>query len=412
MVCRSDRKSMLGLVAGTLLGVLLGTFSGLAPGVHANTLASALLAAGAGLGALLGEEGLAAAMFAALITHSFLDNIPATFLGVPEPDTALAVLPAHALCLEGRGEEAVRCSALGSALAMGFAVPLSLACVVLLPPLQPALDWGIGILLVAVAGYLVLSSDSPGWAFGIFAVSGALGLFALRYGFLAWHTLGGEALFLPLLSGLFGLPVLLSASHGPVPDQHFSGISIPSAVLARHSFLGTLAGLLVGWLPGLSNATANGILDAVVGYDRDRRGFIVATSAANTANAFIGLAAFFALGRTRNGVMAAMAGLELPTMPVLMAAGLAAAVGGFLLTVRLARSARHLARIDGRCLNLAVAALLVLLSLLLSGPFGLFVLCLATLVGSVPPLVNVRRVHAMGAIMLPVMAWAFGFAGF
>ena len=134
MVCRSDRKSMLGLVAGTLLGVLLGTFSGLAPGVHANTLASALLAAGAGLGALLGEEGLAAAMFAALITHSFLDNIPATFLGVPEPDTALAVLPAHALCLEGRGEEAVRCSALGSALAMGFAVPLSLACVVLLPP--------------------------------------------------------------------------------------------------------------------------------------------------------------------------------------------------------------------------------------------------------------------------------------
>ncbi|HOV67495.1 MAG TPA: tripartite tricarboxylate transporter permease, partial [Methanoregulaceae archaeon] len=172
------------------------------------------------------------------------------------------------------------------------------------------------------------------------------------------------------------------------------------------------AGLLVGWLPGLSNATANGLLDAVVGYDRDRRGFIVATSAANTANAFIGLAALFALGRTRNGVMAAISGLELPAMPVLMAAGLAAAVGGFLLTVRCARSARHLARLDGRRLNLAVAALLVLLCLLLSGPFGLLVLCLASLVGSVPPLVNTRRVHAMGAIMLPVMAWAFGFAGF
>ena len=408
----SDENVMLALAAGTLVGIALGAASGLAPGIHANTLASILLATGAGFAAALGEEALAAAMFAALITHSFLDNIPTTFLGVPEAETALAVLPAHALCLEGRGEEAVRCSALGSALAMAFAVPLSLACILVLPPLQPALDWGIGILLVAVVGYLILSSESPPWAFAIFAVSGALGLFALRYGFLAWHPLGGDAIFLPLLSGLFGLPVLLTASNGPVPEQRFSGISIPTGVLARHSLLGTLAGLLVGWLPGLSNATANGLLDAAVGYDRDRRGFIVATSAANTANAFIGLAAFFAIGRTRNGVLAAMANLSLPSMPELMTVGLAAAVAGFLLTVRLSSSARHLARIDGRSLNLAVAALLVFLSAALAGPFGLLVLVLATAVGLVPPLANVRRVHAMGAIMLPVMAWSFGFGGF
>lgn len=403
---------MLGLAAGTLLGVLLGAASGLAPGIHANTLASALLAAGAGVASLLGEEALAAAMFAALITHSFLDNIPSTFLGVPEAETALAVLPAHALCLEGRGEEAVRCSALGSALAMTFSVPLSLACMLLLPPLQPALDWAIGILLVATVGYTVLSEDSPVWAFAVFSVSGALGLFALRYGFLVWHGLGQDAVFLPLLSGLFGLPVLLTAAHATMPEQRFSGISIPTAVLARHSLLGTLAGLLVGWLPGLSNATANGLLDAAVGYDRDRRGFIVATSAANTANAFIGLAAFFAIGRTRNGVLAAMASLSLPSMAELMVVGLVAAVAGFLLTVRLASAARHLSRVDGRSLNLAVTGLVVLLSAALAGPFGLVVLVLATAVGLVPPLANVRRVHAMGAIMLPVMAWSFGFAGF
>ncbi|MEN6341485.1 MAG: tripartite tricarboxylate transporter permease, partial [Methanospirillum sp.] len=205
---------------------------------------------------------------------------------------------------------------------------------------------------------------------------------------------------------------LLTASHARIPEQRFSGISIPTAVLARHSLLGTVAGLLVGWLPGLSNATANGLLDAAVGYDRDRRGFIVATSAANTANSFIGLAAFFALGRTRNGVLAAMAGLNLPSMPELMAVGLAAAIAGFLLTVRLASSARYLARVDGRVLSLAVVGLLVLLSAVLAGPFGLLVLVLATAVGLVPPLANVRRVHAMGAIMLPVMAWSFGFPGF
>ncbi|NLX50456.1 MAG: hypothetical protein GXY82_11445 [Methanospirillum sp.] len=403
---------MLALAAGTIVGVVLGALSGLAPGIHANTLAAALLAAGTGFSAVLGEEALAAAMFAALITHSFLDNIPSTFLGVPEADTVLSVLPAHALCLEGRGEEAVRCSAIGSALAMVFGVPLSLVCVLVLPPLQPVLDWAIGILLVAVAAYLILSSDSVPWSCGIFAVSGLLGLFALRYGFLAWHALGDGAVLMPLLTGLFGLPVLLTAAHGTIPEQRFDGISVPARLLSRHSLLGTLAGLFVGWLPGLSNATANSLIDAGIGYDRDRRGFIVATSAANTANAFIGLAAFFAIGRTRNGVLAAMSGLDLPSMPTLMAAGLAAAVAGFLLTVRLSSSASLLARVDGRRLHVAVVALMVLLSAVLTGPFGLLVLVLATMVGLVPPLVNVRRVHAMGAIMLPVMAWSFGFGGF
>jgi len=40
---------------------------------------------------------------------------PSIFLGAPEADTALAVLPGHALLMEGRGEEAVRLSAIGSA---------------------------------------------------------------------------------------------------------------------------------------------------------------------------------------------------------------------------------------------------------------------------------------------------------
>ncbi|NLB01356.1 MAG: hypothetical protein GX837_10475, partial [Methanomicrobiales archaeon] len=51
-----------------------------------------------------------------------------------------------------------------------------------------------------------------------------------------------------------------------------------------------------------------------------------------------------------------------------------------------------------------------LLSLFLCGPFGGLVLVLATAVGYVPSLVNIRRVYCMGAIMVPVMAYSFGFA--
>ena len=175
---------MIGIVAGTLAGVFLGIISGLFPGVHSNTLAASLLGMQAFLLPVIGVEALAATMFAALITHTFLDSIPSTFLGIPDPDTALSVLPSHMLCLEGKGQEAVRIAALGSACAVILAIPLSILLFFLLPPLQPFLDWWVGIILVAVVGYLILECESPVWAVVIFGISGLLGIFTIRYAYL------------------------------------------------------------------------------------------------------------------------------------------------------------------------------------------------------------------------------------
>ena len=132
---------MLDILLGTLIGIILGTVSGIIPGVHSNTLAGVLLSLQVALIGMLGPVALACAMFSALITHTFVDAIPSTFLGIPDADTSLSVLPAHALCLEGNGEEAVRIAALGSAAAIILAVPLSILCFYLLPALQPYFDW-------------------------------------------------------------------------------------------------------------------------------------------------------------------------------------------------------------------------------------------------------------------------------
>ena len=394
--------SMIEILTGTLLGVILGTISGLIPGVHANTLAGVLLSVQAILLAFFGPVALAGAMFAALITHTFVECIPGTFLGIPDADTSLSVLPAHALCLEGNGEEAVRIAALGSACAMIIAVPLSVACSLFLPAFQPYFDWGIGIVLIAVVGFMIVMSESPGWA---------LGIFTLRFAFLGWHTLaGGSALLMPLLTGLFGISILMTASQGAVPAQHFRGIRLGDKTVVKSSLLGTLAGVAVGWLPGLSTATANGVLASVIRYDRDRRAYILATSAANTANAFIGLAVLFALSRMRNGVMVALSELPQISMGELACAGVLAACAAYIITITLSRSADRFNGIQGRTMNRAVILFVVGLCLVLTGPFGGFVLVLATLVGLVPHLVNVARVFCMGAIMVPVMLYSLGIA--
>lgn len=404
-------SSMLEILLGTVIGVLLGTISGCIPGVHANTLAGVLLSLQVLLLSVLGPVALAGTLFAALITHTFVDAVPGTFLGIPEADTSLAVLPAHALCLEGNGEEAVRIAALGSACAMVIAVPVSVLCFLLLPALQPFFDWWIGIILVASIGYMIVTSEAPGWALAIFAVSGTLGVFALHYTFLGWHTLaGGSGILMPLLTGLFGISVLLVASQGTLPVQHFSGLRIEDKAVIKYSLLGTGAGIAVGWLPGLSTASANGVLASVIGYEKDRRSYILATSAANTANAFIGLAALFALSRMRNGVMAALAELPLPSMGELMVVGVLASCAAYVITISLSGTAHYLNGFDSRGLNRTVIVFVILLSIILTGPFGFCILLLATAVGLVPHLVNVPRMYCMGAIMVPVMLYSFGLA--
>lgn len=402
---------MIEILLGTLIGVMLGTISGIIPGVHANTLAGVLLSLQVALLSFFSPLVLAGAMFAALITHTFVDSIPSTFLGIPDADTSLAVLPAHALCLEGNGEEAVRIAALGSACAMLIALPLSIICFFLLPALQPYFDWWIGILLIATMGYMIVTSECPGWALALVCVSGILGIFALRYAFLSWHTLAGSsAILMPLLTGLFGISVLLTASQGTMPEQHFRGIRMEDRTIMKYSALGTVAGVAVGWLPGLSTASANSVLASFIGYEKNRRTYILATSAANTSNAFIGLAALFALSRMRNGVMVAISELPLPTMSELTVIGVLAACAAYGITVVLSRSASRFNGIDGRMLNHAVIAFIIILCILLTGPFGVVILILATALGLVPHIVNVPRVFCMGAIIVPVILYSFGIA--
>ena len=109
-----------------VLGVFTGIATGLLPGLHVNNIALILLSLSgaiiAGFGFLF-EYGITREFILVLIcvfiistsiSHTFHDVIPSTFLGAPDGDMALSVLPAHSLLLEGKGYEAVALSAMGS----------------------------------------------------------------------------------------------------------------------------------------------------------------------------------------------------------------------------------------------------------------------------------------------------------
>ena len=59
------------------------------------------------------------------ITHTFLDSIPSIYLGVPDPDMALSILPAHRMLLEGNGFLALKYTLYGSLSGLMISVILS-----------------------------------------------------------------------------------------------------------------------------------------------------------------------------------------------------------------------------------------------------------------------------------------------
>ncbi|EMA66567.1 hypothetical protein C461_11018 [Halorubrum aidingense JCM 13560] len=386
-------------------GVALGTVSGLVPGLHANNFALLL----AGLAPSIPADPLLVgiAMLGAGVVHSFLDIVPALALGVPDAATAIAALPGHRLVIAGRGREAVRLSAVGSgaavALAVPLAVPITWAMIRWYPAVRAHLPW----LLAGVVASLVLTESSKrAMVGGLFAflASAALGLATLDVDPTAPLDAGG--ILAPLFAGLFGAPVLVDALGGEgVPPQSDARITMGRRDLGVSAGAGSLAGAVVGYVPGVSAAIAAvAALPAVPRSEADR-GFIVATSGANTANTIFALFALVALGTPRTGVTVALDRAEVPfALPILLVAAASAAACGFALVLLVGDAyLRVVGNADYTRLSVSVLTLLVGLSFAFAGSFGVGVFIVAGALGLVPPRIGARRVHLMGVLIGPLI---------
>lgn len=406
---------MLGVVAGFFAGVTLGIIAGFVPGIHSNTLAGLLAACSVPLIVVFGIDGISVMIVSMMVVYTFADILPSTFLGVPDPDTVLSVLPAHNLCLMGNGEEAVRVSALGSLWGFVFCLPLFALFMIFLPSVQEYVDWGVGLVILLAAGLLIVFSKAPSWSFAVFLVSGLLGIYAMRFSYFSFGVFGIGEILLPLLTGLFGIPVLLTSMRAlsKPAEQTFSGLMISQGSIIGNGIKGAFAGAIVGWLPGFSSGTANALLAVRRSSEKmDPREYLVSTSAANTANAVLGLAALYALGRMRSGAMVTLASFDLPSVYLLVLAAGAAALAGYLFTVSSSKLSRVIMHLDQKIIARAVLLFLVGMTVIFCGPFGVLILILSTLVGLVPGMADIPRIFCMGAIMLPVMLFTLGILNF
>jgi putative membrane protein len=431
-----------------VLGVITGIATGLLPGLHVNNIALILLSlSGAIVSAFsfLFEHGISEDFILVLISiyiistsisHTFHDVIPSTFLGAPDEDMALSVLPAHSLLLEGKGFEAVALSAMGSYGAILF-------CFLLLFPIRfiignPIFFYetlreimlfvliAISLLMIGtekakieVFGKKGVSASVAGMLFALFLfiLSGFFGLYIFDVPVESPIGLSSPVLF-PALSGLFGTPTLITSlrTKPAIPEQNINDPDLDkktkrSCVLSVMT--GSFGGILVSIIPGITSATGTVIAMNARG-ESSKRQTIVTLSAVNTACAFFVVVVMYVILRSRSG--ATLAAMELmsvsewssfliPTnLAYLLIALLLGGTLSYFLTLLVGKVfAKKFVNVPYSLVIKLTITLIAVLVFLFCGIFGILVLVIATFIGLLPVEWGVRRSHCMGVLLIPII---------
>jgi len=433
-----------------ILGVLTGVLTGILPGLHVNNIALIFLSlSGAILSvfSFLFNYGISTDFILVLISvyiisvsisHTFHDIIPSTFLGAPDEDMALSVLPAHSLLLEGKGYEAVTLSAIGSFGAILF-------CFFLIYPfrfiigeplfLYESLREIMLFVLIAVS-FLLLATEKAKieifrkrgitssiigilFAICVFFISGVFGIIAFEMQVYSPIGLSSPVLF-PVFAGLFGTPTLLTSllTKPKLPKQKIMNLSFDKKTKKSLFFsviTGSLGGTIVSIIPGLTSSTGT-VIAMIARGKSDKRQTIITLSAVNTACAFCVIIIMFITFRARSGATLAVKSLVTIVewnrliMPTNLIYFLIALIFGgtlsYFLTLKIGKFfAKHFTKIPYLSLIKLTICMIIILVFLFTGLIGLIVLVVATFIGLLPIQWGVRRSHCMGVLLIPIILY-------
>ena len=394
------------LLIAALLGILAGVITGLIPGIHINLVSLLVVSLSSYLLGIFSPISLGIFIISMAITHTFLDVIPAIFLGAPDADTALGVLPGHRLLLQGMGYEAVKLTVIGSLLSLILVVLLVPLFIKIVPNIYEAIQQWIGWILLGVVIYMIFiekGMDKKFWSLIVFSVAGVLGIIVLTMPNLK------QPLF-PLLSGLFGLSMLIVSltKKVEIPKQRITEhIKISKVDTVRSLTAGLSVSSIFAYLPGLGPAQA-AILGSQIMGKLGTYQFLILIGSINTVNMAVSLITLYTIDKARNGAVLAikeiLTSLDLNVLVIFLAAMLFAGGIAVFLALFLTRIfVKVIEKINYSMLCIFAISLITILAFYFSSWLGLLILITSTAVGVIPNIVNVKRSHSMGCLMLPVI---------
>ena len=380
------------------LGILIGTITGLIPGIHINLVGAFLISLSATLFFSINPLYLAVFVVAMALTHTFIDFIPSIFLGCPDTDTELSILPGHNLLKKGLGHEAVALSTYGSLAAVFALILIAFPAIFIISKIYVFIEIVLPYLLILTSIILISLENKKLLALFVFLLSGFLGWSVLNMSFVK------EPLF-PLLTGLFGASTLILTikSKTIIPKQKITKIKEP---LLR-PFIGALiASPLCSFLPGLGSGQA-AILGNTISKN-NRKGFLILLGATNTLVMGFSFVTLYALSKTRTGAAVAiqkiMGVLSKEILILILVVSLIVGIISFFTTLKLSKLfAKNITKINYLTLSLITLIILFIIVVLISGLIGFAILFVSTLTGIYCISLGVRRTNMMGCLLIPTI---------
>ena len=394
------------IVIAIILGCIMGIVTGLTPGLHINLVALILFSISPFLLGYTNVIAVASFIIAMSITHTFSDFISATYLGAPADDTALAVLPAHRMLLEGMGHEAVKLTVIGSLLCLIITIILSPLLIFLVPIIFSNLKNYIGWLLLAVVIFMILREENLNkkfWAFIVVSLSGILGL-------IVFNVPNLKDPLLPMLSGLFGVSVLfLSLTQKVIlPIQRTTEmIKVKTTNMIKALGSGIFSGSIVSIFPGLGPAQSAVLAGQIVG-KIDVFSYLILVGGINTVSMVLSLITLFTIQKARNGsiivVQQLLQNIDLNTLILFMAVALVAGGIATFLTLYISKIFSSIMnKLNYSILSIGIIVFIASMVFYFSGFIGLLILLAAASIGLIPNIVEVSRSNSMACLLIPII---------
>lgn len=442
---------LIGCSLAASLGGIVGSLTGLLPGLHPNTLASffgtfpQLLVLFVFLSSPFSSFPyspqilLGCFLLGVLISHSMTEMIPTSALGIADGDSISVLLPTQRLLSMGRADLIAECVVLGSVGALLlFTLSFYPVRYVMGSPsgLYSLIEPYLGEIVLAICIVILLSESVPrrvAYASILFALSGVMGVVILTFDvpshinqvLFGDRWVGDPSIyFLPAFSGFFALPsLLLSRGTSYFPASPNAPFSIPRFSRIKALIRSLFPMILVGWIPGITNSYATRLSER----DPESRqlstdsicSYLVTYSATNIGGSLQSIIALSTILRARNGILESIKNnvsfdvlvwLDPSTFPLAFISFAWASVIAITLGVLLFRvlCRRMLERRDMRwfkAFRVPILLFILLLASLISGPIGLLVSFTCFLLALLAIKMNISRVHLMGFLLVPVIAY-------
>lgn len=392
---------MFELLVALLIGVLLGVFTGLIPGIHTNLISVFLISLSPFLLGFVGVESLIVLIVAMGLTNSFVDIIPSIYLGAPNEDNALSILPGHKMLLEGKGHEAIVYTIVGSTIAVLLFLILSPLFYITIPLIEGFLEKMMAFFLIWAAIFLIYrEKESKFKSIIIFLLAGFLGIASMN--------LNVNQPLLPLLTGLFGTSSLIFsiATKSNIPKQITEKVKIKWKEIKKPTLATAITSPICSFLPGMG-ASQSAIIGSEILGEMKPKSFLVLIGSTNTLVLSISFLVLLLTGKKRTGLAGAIseiAKIDLKLFMLIVLTIITTAVISIFVTIKLSKIfAKIVEKIDYELLSKIIILFLLIVILLISGFTGVLVLLTSTILGLTCAYFNVRKGFLMGCLLIPTI---------